>query len=101
VICRHVLDSAVFVILERNPSGRGGEIQLTDALQQPAAGGTVHGVVFDGLRYDTGDKADYPRTVVRLACDRADLGPEFVARLREFATGLEDGAATNGRPLVA
>ncbi|QOV41158.1 UTP--glucose-1-phosphate uridylyltransferase [Streptomyces ferrugineus] len=93
VIGRYVLAPAVFGVLERTPPGRGGEIQLTDALQEPATGGTVHGVVFDGLRYDTGDKADCLRTVVRLACDRPDLGPEFAAWLKEFATGLEyDGA---------
>ncbi|MDC0770566.1 UTP--glucose-1-phosphate uridylyltransferase GalU [Streptomyces sp. HD] len=79
VIGRYVLDPAVFGVLDRTPPGRGGEIQPTDALQELAAGGTVHAVVFDGLRYDTGDKADHLRTVVRLACDRADLGPEFVA----------------------
>ncbi|WP_328550680.1 MULTISPECIES: UTP--glucose-1-phosphate uridylyltransferase [unclassified Streptomyces] len=96
VIGRYVLDPAVFDTLERTPPGRGGEIQLTDALQELAAGGTVHGVVLDGLRYDTGDKADYLRTVVRLACDRDDLGPEFVAWLKEFVAGL-DGDTVPGR----
>ncbi len=79
-------------VLERTPPGRGGEIQLTDALQDLAAAGTVHGVVFDGLRYDTGDKADYLRTVVRLACARPDLGPAFTGWLKEFVAGLEDAA---------
>ncbi|MEU8968248.1 UTP--glucose-1-phosphate uridylyltransferase GalU [Streptomyces monashensis] len=96
VIGRYVLDPAVFDVLERTPPGRGGEIQLTDALQDLATGGTVHGVVFDGLRYDTGDKADYLRTVVRLACDRPDLGPEFRRWLREFVTGLEDEDSSTG-----
>ncbi|OIK06520.1 UTP--glucose-1-phosphate uridylyltransferase GalU [Streptomyces monashensis] len=96
VIGRYVLDPAVFDVLERTPPGRGGEIQLTDALQDLATGGTVHGVVFDGLRYDTGDKADYLRTVVRLACDRPDLGPEFRRWLREFAAGLGDGSTGDG-----
>ncbi|MFJ9538928.1 UTP--glucose-1-phosphate uridylyltransferase GalU [Streptomyces sp. NPDC101225] len=101
VIGRYVLDPAVFDTLERTPPGRGGEIQLTDALQEMATDGTVHGVVFDGLRYDTGDKADYLRTVVRLACDRDDLGPEFVAWLREFVAGLDGGAAAQGRRFAA
>ncbi|MCD9878399.1 UTP--glucose-1-phosphate uridylyltransferase GalU [Streptomyces guryensis] len=101
VIGRYVLDPAVFDTLERTPPGRGGEIQLTDTLQELAAGGTVHGVVFDGLRYDTGDKADYLRTVVRLACDRDDLGPEFTAWLKEFVAGLEEGAGAGRRPLAA
>ncbi|MGW1750535.1 UTP--glucose-1-phosphate uridylyltransferase GalU [Streptomyces sp. NPDC002092] len=101
VIGRYVLDPVVFETLERTPPGRGGEIQLTDALQELAAGGTVHGVVFDGLRYDTGDKADYLRTVVRLACDRDDLGPEFTAWLKEFVAGLEEGTGPGRRPLAA
>nr|WP_155056700.1 UTP--glucose-1-phosphate uridylyltransferase GalU [Streptomyces blattellae] len=102
VIGRYVLDAAVFDVLEGTAPGRGGEIQLTDALQELAAGGTVHGAVFDGLRYDTGDKADYLRTVVRLACDRPDLGPEFTAWLKEFVTGLEsDAGARPGERFAA
>ncbi|MFF7277439.1 UTP--glucose-1-phosphate uridylyltransferase GalU [Streptomyces griseorubiginosus] len=101
VIGRYVLDPAVFDVLERTPPGRGGEIQLTDALQTLATTGTVHGVVFDGLRYDTGDKADYLRTVVRLACARDDLGPGFIAWLKEFAAGLEDGEGVRRRRTAA
>ncbi len=39
--------------------------------------GPVHGVVFRGRRYDTGDRLDYLKTVVRLASERDDLGPDF------------------------
>ena len=72
--------------------GQGGEIQLTDALQgrgrrAEGAGGGVHGVVFRGRRYDTGDRLDYLKAVVRLACEREDLGPELRAWLREFVQG--------------
>ena len=42
----------------------------------------MHGVVFRGRRYDTGDRLDYLKTVVRLACERDDLGPDFCAWLR-------------------
>ncbi|MEU9478575.1 UTP--glucose-1-phosphate uridylyltransferase GalU [Streptomyces sp. NPDC048191] len=93
VIGRYVLDPAVFDVLERTPPGRGGEIQLTDALQELAAGGAVHGVVFRGPRYDTGDKVGYLRTVVRLTCARPDLGLEFTAWLKAFAAGLKEGEA--------
>nr|WP_320784463.1 UTP--glucose-1-phosphate uridylyltransferase GalU [Streptomyces sp. CRN 30] len=96
VIGRYVLDPAVFGVLERTGPGRGGEIQLTDALGTLAEGGTVHGVVFAGLRYDTGDKADYLRTVVRMACDRTDLGPGFRSWLREFVTGLSEADGPDG-----
>nr|WSW69255.1 UTP--glucose-1-phosphate uridylyltransferase GalU [Streptomyces sp. NBC_00995] len=88
VIGRYVLDPAVFGVLRDTEPGRGGEIQLTDALQQLAAdeklGGPVHGVVFRGRRYDTGDRGDYLRAIVRLASEREDLGPGFRTWLREF-----------------
>ena len=90
IIGRYVLDPAVFAILRQTEPGRGGEIQLTDALQQLAAdekvGGPVHGVVFKGRRYDTGDRGDYLRAIVRLACEREDLGPDFKAWLRSYVT---------------
>lgn len=93
VIGRYVLHPAVFEVLERTPPGRGGEIQLTDALAElatmsPADGGGVTGVIFRGRRYDTGDRLDYLKTVVRIAADRADLGPELRAWLKEFVPTL-------------
>lgn len=76
IIGRYVLDPAVFGMLRETEPGRGGEIQLTDALQKLASdekiGGPVHGVVFKGRRYDTGDRGDYLRAIVRLACERED-----------------------------
>ncbi|MFJ8665340.1 UTP--glucose-1-phosphate uridylyltransferase GalU [Streptomyces sp. NPDC093600] len=88
VIGRYVLDPAVFGVLRETEPGRGGEIQLTDALEtlarDEAVGGPVHGVVFKGRRYDTGDRGDYLRAIVRLACEREDLGPEFRTWLRAF-----------------
>ncbi|MER7754806.1 UTP--glucose-1-phosphate uridylyltransferase GalU [Kitasatospora sp. NPDC097643] len=96
VIGRYVLDPLVFDVLRETPPGRGGEIQLTDALRElttreAAAGGQVHGVLFKGRRYDTGDRADYLRAIVRLAAEREDLGPEFRSWLREFvAAELQD-----------
>ncbi|MEU4795179.1 UTP--glucose-1-phosphate uridylyltransferase GalU [Streptomyces sp. NPDC023327] len=90
IIGRYVLDPNIFDVLRKTEPGRGGEIQLTDALQQLAAdekvGGPVHGVVFQGRRYDTGDRGDYLRAIVRLACEREDLGPEFQAWLRRYVT---------------
>ncbi|TMR98371.1 UTP--glucose-1-phosphate uridylyltransferase GalU [Nonomuraea basaltis] len=89
IIGRYVIDPAVFEVLENTPPGRGGEIQLTDALRTLAgrgseAGGPVHGVLFRGRRYDTGDKLDYLRTVVKFAAGREDLKADFVPWLREF-----------------
>ncbi|OII63596.1 UTP--glucose-1-phosphate uridylyltransferase [Streptomyces sp. CC53] len=90
IIGRYVLDPAVFGILRETEPGRGGEIQITDALHKLATdssrGGPVHGVVFKGRRYDTGDRGDYLRAIVRLACERDDLGPEFRSWLRRYVT---------------
>jgi UTP--glucose-1-phosphate uridylyltransferase len=84
VIGRYVLSPTVFDVLRETPPGRGGEIQLTDAIQTLIASEPVHGVVFRGRRYDTGDRLDYLKAVVRLAADREDLGPPLLDWLREW-----------------
>jgi len=92
LIGRYVLHPAVFDVLEKTEPGRGGEIQLTDALQVLAAGDGdgygVYGVIFRGRRYDTGDKLSYLKACVQLACDSEDLGPGLRAWLPGFAAGL-------------
>lgn len=97
IIGRYVLDPAVYSVLAETPAGRGGEIQLTDALRVLAAmpeseGGGVRGVVFTGRRYDTGDKLSYLQAVTQLASEREDIGPEFKAWLREFCRTDQDRA---------
>jgi UTP--glucose-1-phosphate uridylyltransferase len=88
IIGRYVIAPEVFDVLRETPPGAGGEIQLTDALRVLAGrsdrGGPVHGVLFRGRRYDTGDRAEYLRAVITLAVDRADLGPDLLVWLRNF-----------------
>lgn len=88
VIGRYVLRPEIFDILEETAPGRGGEIQLTDALmtaaQNPDRAGGVLGVVFKGRRYDTGDKLDFIKATLRLGVDREDIGPDLRAWLHEF-----------------
>ncbi len=91
VIGRYVLSPGVFEVLEKVEPGKGGEIQLTDALQELAAdpdGPGVYGVVFRGRRYDTGDRLDYIKAIVQLAADREDLGRELRPWLKGFAADL-------------
>jgi len=91
IIGRYVLPASVFEILERTEPGKGGEIQLTDALQELATadgGPGVVGVVFGGRRYDTGDRVDYIKAIVQLAADRDDLGSELRPWLKDFAERL-------------
>ena len=93
IIGRYVLQPEIFDILEHTPAGKGGEIQLTDALQtlaaNPSIAGGVYGVVFRGRRYDTGDRLDYIKAIVQLAVDRDDLGPDLRPWLKDFAKNLE------------
>jgi UTP--glucose-1-phosphate uridylyltransferase len=95
IIGRYVLAPEIFDVLRETPPGRGGEIQLTDAIQaltgRNGEGGPVHGFVFRGRRYDTGDKADYLKSIVQIACDRSDLGPEFREWLKAYVPTLGDG----------
>ena len=92
VIGRYVLRHEMFEVLENTQPGRGGEIQLTDALQfatqNPSVAGGVRGVVFSGRRYDTGDKLDFIRATLRIAIDREDIGPELRSWLKGFAKEL-------------
>ncbi len=92
IIGRYVLKPEIFPILQHTAPGKGGEVQLTDALQEMAGAtwtGGVYGVVFRGKRYDTGDKVDYLKAIVELASGRDDLGPELKPWLKQFAAGLD------------
>ena len=89
IIGRYVLAPEIFDVLRETAPGRGGEIQLTDALAALVArGAPVHGVVFSGRRYDTGDRLDYLKAVIRLASERDDLGPALRSWLHEFVATL-------------
>lgn len=93
VVGRYVLPNKIFDAIRRTGPGAGGEIQLTDAMALLLKEGVpVHGVVFRGIRYDTGAPIGYLQAVVALACQRADLGPSF----REWLTGFVSGLGADG-----
>ncbi len=91
VLGRYLLAPEIFEALRNTKPGRGGEVQLTDAIQVLAKradnGGPVHGVIFRGRRYDTGEKLSYLQSVVRMACEQSDLGPEFTEWLKKYISG--------------
>ncbi len=93
IIGRYVLRPEVFGVLEKTEPGKGGEIQLTDALQEmavtPDETGGVYGVIFRGRRYDTGDRADYIKAIIQLSVEREDLGAELRPWLHEFVGKLD------------
>ena len=74
---RYVITPEVFKILEQTKPGKGGEIQLTDALRVMAKNGNVYAYNFKGKRYDTGNKLGYLKATVEFALRRDDIGPEF------------------------
>ncbi|BDZ59367.1 UTP--glucose-1-phosphate uridylyltransferase [Barrientosiimonas humi] len=88
IIGRYVLDPSMFDLLEKTEPGRGNEIQLTDALAEAARldkpGQGVTGVIFRGRRYDTGDRLDYLKAMVRLAVRHPDLGEDFRQWVRDW-----------------
>jgi UTP--glucose-1-phosphate uridylyltransferase len=98
VVGRYICDPSVFDVLHKTPPGRGGEIQLTDALRTLADrgpdtdGGGLHGVLFRGRRYDTGNKLDYLQTQIKFACERPDIKDQFVPWLRNYLDELGQSA---------
>lgn len=92
VIGRYVLKPEIFDVLEHTPPGKGGEIQLTDALEELAAdesvAGPVLGVIFRGRRYDTGDRLEYLKSSIQLALDRGDIGPPLAAWIKDVAASM-------------
>ena len=89
IIGRYVLTPDIFGLLETTRPGRGGEIQLTDAMKAQAREEPIRAIKFTGVRYDVGAKQDYLRAVVEVAAQREDLGPEFREFLKAFVAGLE------------
>jgi len=84
VVHGYVLTPEIFDALRATPPDAGGEVQLSDALNLLASQQAVYALVFEGVRYDVGNKLGYLRATVELAIDREDLGPGF----RAFLTDL-------------
>jgi UTP--glucose-1-phosphate uridylyltransferase len=83
IMGRYVLTPAIFEAIARTKPGRGGEIQLTDAIKELLNTESVHGYTFREGRFDAGNKLDFLRATVELALEREDLGPAFRAYLEE------------------
>jgi len=84
VIGRYILQPEVMGILAEGKRGAGNEIQLTDAMAQLIGRQPFHGLAFDGVRFDCGDKAGHITANIALALDRADVGPA----VRAYIAGL-------------
>ena len=83
---RYVITPDIFALLEETPPGRGGEIQLTDALARQAQAGHCFGLKFTGTRYDTGTPLGLLITSIAYGLKLPDIAPE----LREFMRKVLD-----------
>jgi UTP--glucose-1-phosphate uridylyltransferase len=84
IIGRYVFTPEIFEMLDRIEPGRGGELQLTDAIGLLLDEQSVFGRICGAGRYDVGQKLDFLRANVELALERPDLGPPFREWLRAF-----------------
>lgn len=83
IIGRYVLTPAIFPILEHQEPGRGGEIQLTDAIRRLSQDEKVYGCQFEGLRHDCGDKLGFLKATVDLALKRDEFREDFASYLKK------------------
>jgi UTP--glucose-1-phosphate uridylyltransferase len=91
IIGRYVLPPEIFEILEQTPPGRGGEIQLTDAMAVLCDRQGMHGVEVEGRRFDAGDRAGYVLAVLYYALRRKDIGADVRAGAQRLLDELGRG----------
>ena len=84
IIGRYVLTPEIFEELEKTKPGIGGEIQLTDAMRSLLKRQDIHGLVFEGKRFDTGNRLGFLKATVEYALERDDVGREFRKYLNEL-----------------
>jgi UTP--glucose-1-phosphate uridylyltransferase len=90
ILGRYIINPAIFEILENTKPGKGGEIQLTDALKELAQREAMYAYVFEGRRYDVGDKLGFIEATVDFALNREDLREgvlEYLIKIVNRETG--------------
>lgn len=81
ILGRYIINPTIFEVLEQTKPGKGGEIQLTDALKELAQREAMYAYIFEGKRYDVGDRLGYLEATVEYALRREDLRDEFTKYL--------------------
>lgn len=84
ILGRYIINPAIFGILENTKPGKNGEIQLTDALKELAKKEAMYAYVFEGRRYDVGDKQGYLEATVEFALRHLELKDTFMAYLERI-----------------
>ena len=82
ILGRYIITPEIFNILENQEPGKGGEIQLTDALQTLAKKEAIYAYNFEGRRYDVGDKLGFLEATVDFALKRPELRDDFISFLK-------------------
>lgn len=81
ILGRYIISPAIFEILAHTKPGKGGEIQLTDALQELAKREAMYAYIFEGRRYDVGDRQGFLEATVEYALRKEELREEFLSYL--------------------
>jgi UTP--glucose-1-phosphate uridylyltransferase len=89
IIGRYILTPDIFGVLQKARPGKGGEIQLTDAIRVLLKTRPVYGFLFRGKRYDAGDKLGYLKATVDFALKNADLSDQFKSYIIEVSKRLK------------
>jgi len=103
ILGRYIITPEIFDILDNTEPGKGGEIQLTDALKTLIAQQDMYAYVFEGRRYDVGDKLGFLEATVEFALKREELKVPFMEYLQTLKfndkfSGLYEKVATkNGK----
>lgn len=89
IIGRYILTPDIFEVLQESRPGKGGEIQLTDAIRVLLKTRPVYGFLFKGKRYDAGDKFGYLKATVDFAMKNAELSEQFKSYIMEVSSRLK------------
>lgn len=84
ILGRYIITPRIFEILEHTAPGKGGEIQLTDALKELVSTEAMYAYTFKGKRYDVGDRLGFLTATVEYALKREELKGEFLEYLRNI-----------------
>ena len=82
ILGRYIITPQIFEILENTKPGKGNEIQLTDALQTLISNEAMYAYIFEGKRYDVGDKLGFLEATVEFALKKEGLRDKFIEYLK-------------------
>ena len=82
VLGRYVITPEIFDILDHQAPGKGGEIQLTDAIKTLLNTQKVYAYDFEGIRYDVGDKFGFVKATIDFALDRDELKDQVMTYIK-------------------